>query len=224
MSKAPQTRRLRIESLEDRTVPAFVVAPNYPVVAGTSNVHPVDIVAADFNGDGKADAATANEGGNSVSVLIGKGNGTFKSPAAYAVGVDPVAVLAIDVNRDGKLDLVTANRGSESVSVLVGNGDGTFKAAPITAPDRLIDLASGTYRHRATWPSSAGRNAVMFKATRPGPCRRADRSPSAAREGACGADFNGDQKPDVATVSGDLSSTRTRHRGRQPVVQSGGDL
>src|SRR5262245_17701096 len=129
MSKAPRTRRLRIESLEDRSVTAFVVAPSYPVGAGTSNVHPVDIVASDFNGDGKADAATANERGNSVCVLIGKGNGTFKSPAAYTVGSNPVAILAVDVNRDGKLDLVTANRGSETVSVLVGNGDGTFKAA-----------------------------------------------------------------------------------------------
>ena len=33
----------------------------------------------DFNGDGKIDLAVANEGSNTVSVLLGNGNGTFRT-------------------------------------------------------------------------------------------------------------------------------------------------
>ena len=39
--------------------------------------HPFDIVAADFNGDGKMDLAVSDKGSNKVSVLMGNGDGTF---------------------------------------------------------------------------------------------------------------------------------------------------
>ena len=201
-------RALRIEALEDRAVPAYVAAPSFPVVAGTANVRPVDVAAADFNGDGKADAVTANEGGDSVSVLIGKGNGTFKSPVAYAVGADPAAVEAVDVNRDGKLDLVTANRGAHTISVLIGYGNGTFKAAkhyPVgTGP---VALASGDFNSdgkRDLAVACNGADAVFFLlgdaagTLVPGGSVAVDDAPTSIAV----ADFNDDGKPDVATVSG----------------------
>src|SRR5262249_59820841 len=63
------------------------------------------------------------------SVLWGKGDGTFQSPASYAVGAIPLDVAAADVTGDGKPDLVTANVGAATVSVLAGSGTGTFGAA-----------------------------------------------------------------------------------------------
>jgi hypothetical protein len=86
-------------------------------------------VAADVNGDGIPDLITANAGSNSVSVLLGDGNGSFQAAHNCATGVAPQDVAVADVNGDGIPDLVVANRLSNSVSVLLGNGNGTFQKA-----------------------------------------------------------------------------------------------
>jgi hypothetical protein len=87
------------------------------------------VAVADVNGDGKADLLVTNQGSNTVSVLLGNGNGSFKAAKNFAVGTAPLGVAAGDVNGDGILDLVVANDGSGNVSVLLGNGNGTFGAA-----------------------------------------------------------------------------------------------
>ena len=43
----------------------------------TVGAQPVSLIAADLNGDGRLDLVSANVGGDSISVLIGKGDGTF---------------------------------------------------------------------------------------------------------------------------------------------------
>jgi VCBS repeat-containing protein len=96
---------------------------------------PISVATGDFNGDGNLDLVAANGSflSNSVSVLLGNGNGTFQPQTMYAVGVTPFAVAVGDLNGDGKLDLVTANTefgpdvNPGSLSVLLGNGDGTFQ-------------------------------------------------------------------------------------------------
>ena len=54
-----------------------------------SGRYPVAIVAGDFNGDGRLDLAVANQYDNTVSVLLGNGDGTFQPQVTYAVGVVP---------------------------------------------------------------------------------------------------------------------------------------
>ena len=49
---------------------------------------PDAIVAGDFNGDGRTDLAVANFESNTVSVLLGNGDGTFQPQVTYAVGSD----------------------------------------------------------------------------------------------------------------------------------------
>ena len=66
---------------------------------------------------------------NTVSVLLGNGNGTFQAQQTFATGIDPFSVAIGDVNGDGKADIVVANSGSNTVSVLLGNGNGTFQTA-----------------------------------------------------------------------------------------------
>ena len=88
-----------------------------------------------MNGDGKPDLVVANDGSNTVSVLLGNGNGTFQAQQTFATGVDPTSVALGDVNGDGKPDLVVANDGSDTVSVLLGNGNGTFQASQAFAAD-----------------------------------------------------------------------------------------
>jgi hypothetical protein len=118
------------------------------------------VAVGDFDDDGTPDLAVANLGSNTVSVLLGNGNGSFQAPRSYAAGSKPQSVAAGDFNGDGVPDLAVANAGSYpytdgSVSVLLGNGDGTFRAAVSyaagTAPtsvavgdfngDGLLDLA-----------------------------------------------------------------------------------
>jgi len=91
----------------------------------------------DFNGDGKLDAAVPQNTGNSVSVLLGNGDGTFGPAVNYGVGSNPNCVVAGDFNGDGKLDLATVNTSDNTISILLGNGDGTFqleKIFPVAAP------------------------------------------------------------------------------------------
>jgi len=82
----------------------------------------------DFNRDGKLDLVVANPGNNTVSVLLGSGDGTFQAPVAYATGNHPINFGVADLNGDGNLDLAVANLNDNTVSILLGNGDGTFKA------------------------------------------------------------------------------------------------
>ena len=63
---------------------------------------------------------------DTVSVLLGNGDGTFQPQVTYAVGIVPDAIVAGDFTGDGQLDLAVANILSNDVSVLLGNGDGTF--------------------------------------------------------------------------------------------------
>ena len=99
-----------------------------PAVAYPAGNYNRAVAVGDFNGDGKADLATANESAN-ISVLLGNGHGTFQAPVLYAAGNAPYSIAQGDFNHDGKADLVVANHDSNNVSVFLGNGDGTFRTA-----------------------------------------------------------------------------------------------
>jgi hypothetical protein len=68
-----------------------------------------------------------NSVSNTVSVLLGKGDGTLQDKVDYPVGATPDAISVADVNADQRPDLVVTNSASGLVSVLFGNGDGTFQ-------------------------------------------------------------------------------------------------
>jgi hypothetical protein len=83
------------------------------------NTGPFAVAVADVDGDGNADLVTANHGTNSVSVLQGGGDGTFRSPVLCDAGTSPYSVAIGDFNADGRPDLAVANNGSNTVSVLL---------------------------------------------------------------------------------------------------------
>ncbi len=87
------------------------------------------IVAADFNGDGKLDLVVPNQGSNNVGLLPGNGDGTFGAAAVFAAGSLPLFAGVGDFNGDGKLDLAVNNSQDSNISVLLGNGAGSFAAA-----------------------------------------------------------------------------------------------
>jgi hypothetical protein len=101
----------------------FQAAVNYS--AGTN---PSSIAVGDFNGDGKQDLAVANAdifnfGVSGISILLGNGDGTFKTAVNH--GAEAGFLTVADLNGDGKLDLAATN--GKSVGILLGNGDGTFQ-------------------------------------------------------------------------------------------------
>ena len=111
-----------------------------------------DLAAGDFNGDGRRDLiVTINDPQISLSLLKGKGDGSFNAPVNLpnTSGFDSPAVVAVDLTNDGNLDVVVAHQiacytapciVARSISVMVGNGDGTFR------PTREIEVGTGMSR------------------------------------------------------------------------------
>src|SRR6266699_280774 len=111
----------------------FQAAQSLPV-----GINPWYFAVGDFNSDGMLDLAVADYGcsqechpspSNTVLVLLGNGDGTFRPAPNLTVGNGPAGVAVADLNGDGKPDLVVANFDDNTLSVLLGNGDGTFQAA-----------------------------------------------------------------------------------------------
>jgi hypothetical protein len=104
----------------------FQAAQGYATSAAPPSALPYSVAIGDLNGDGRPDVVTANIWADTVSVLLGNGDGTLQPKQDYATGSAPRAVAIGDLNGDGKPDLVAPSAGA--VSVLLGNGDGTFQA------------------------------------------------------------------------------------------------
>ena len=104
----------------------------YPVGKG-----PMWLAVGDFDGDGKPDLAVADFYGEDehgrLSLLRGKGDGTFEPELKLAAGPAPVAVVSADFDGDGRPDLAVAESGQgvgKTVTVLRGLGGMKF-AAPV---------------------------------------------------------------------------------------------
>jgi hypothetical protein len=121
-----------------------------PNVAPNSEQGPTAVTIADFNGDGIQDLAIVNKTSGTVTVLQGKGDGTFtefaKSP--ITVGTSPVAVAAGSLSASSGPALVVANQADNTITVLLGNGDGTFgysTQSPVTVGTTPSAVAIGSF-------------------------------------------------------------------------------
>jgi hypothetical protein len=168
----------------------------------------------DFNGDGHIDLAVSNSLSNTVSILLGNGDGTFAPQQTYPAGLSPVSVVVGDFNGDGKLDVVTENNGG--VSVLLGNGDGTFgppqtfdSSADVIAAgdfngDGKLDLVSSVdvtiQREPANVAILLGNGDGTFADPVFVPMVTIDLFQGSSTSGVVVADFNGDGKPDIAAT------------------------
>jgi uncharacterized protein (TIGR03437 family) len=103
-------------------------------------VGPTTLAAADFNGDGRFDIAATladhqNFNSAGIAVLLGNGDGTFRSPLFDS---EPASQIeAVDINGDNVTDLVaTVDDFTDHTDVRLGNGNGTFQ--PGIAITRLL--------------------------------------------------------------------------------------
>src|ERR1700675_4247735 len=87
---------------------------------------PQSLAVGDFNKDGMPDFAVANTADNTVSVFLGKKDGTFQALTAFSTGAEtaPSAITTADFNGDGKLDLAVVLNGANTVEIFICKGDG----------------------------------------------------------------------------------------------------
>ena len=94
----------------------------------------VEVVAADLDGDGDKDLATANFNSNYVTVVLNNGDGTFAYRVNHYLGVlqgGSTDIYATDFDGDGDIDLALSRMHAPStVVIMLNNGDATF-ASPV---------------------------------------------------------------------------------------------
>ncbi|CAF1004991.1 unnamed protein product [Rotaria sordida] len=90
---------------------------------------PRAVTVGDVNNDNQLDIIEVKRGINSISIVLGYGNGTFADPLLYSTGSDtrPRSVAAGDFNHDNCLDVTVANYGANNIGVFFGYGNGTFQ-------------------------------------------------------------------------------------------------
>jgi len=136
----------------------FQTAVSYPTLGQGTIAAVID----DVNGDGKLDiiavsSSLANSGGvaQQISVLLGKGDGTFEAAQSFTVPALPGStpeystpignLITADLRGNGKKDLITDNG-----EVFLGNGDGTFTPVATPAFPYQVDSASSAGPYLAT--------------------------------------------------------------------------
>jgi hypothetical protein len=90
--------------------------------------YPTSVAVGDFNSDGKPDIAVASLNDNKINILLGNGDGTFRTASSIDVANRPIYVLVANFKKDRKADLVVLCENDPNVYVLLGNGNGTFRA------------------------------------------------------------------------------------------------
>jgi uncharacterized protein (TIGR03437 family) len=190
-----------------------------PVKYSLTDSSPQAVAIGDLNKDGKPDIVVANIEG-SVSVLLGNGDGTLRSPSSAAVDQNASSIALGDFNGDGKLDAAVAAYGSDegtqgSITVLSGNGNGTFQS-PLTLTvtgfhleavatadlngDGMLDIAAvgvGTSRQTATLAVFLGQTGGKFQPARTFPIQA-----SGVTEGGIAiGDLNGDGRLDIVAFT-----------------------
>ena len=203
----------------------------------TNNVYPISVVAADFNGDGKLDVATANNTfyDSNVSVLFGNGDGTLGAPAFVQVNgfqssdLYSQQVIAADYDKDGDIDLIVASpnfaggatpSADGRVSVLLNPGNGVFarssgtSTGPGTSTVAFADFDGNGTKEIVSAAYTDGTIALQPRGL------EQQRFPAGAVRAVAAADVDGDGKLDLLGGGADGIADPPRPR-RRDLLRSG---
>ncbi len=195
------TSPLAFAALSYALVSPASAATLYPNPIADTASHPGGVVTADFNSDGRLDAAVATDDG--VDVLLGRGDGTF-APAVHDIGGAHISgeggpLVQADFDGDGRIDLLVPG-----MALFKGRGDGTFNPAVQAIFFFGFALAAGDLNGDDA-PDLAVLNGdlcVLFNSGTGlfgGPiCYGAATDPNSLTI----ADFNGDGRNDIAVTDG----------------------
>ena len=203
------------------SMPSLTSAQSYVFSSASfpTGLRPIFVATGDYNGDGIRDVVVVNQCGSdptcssigSISVLLGKPDGTFQSRVDYPVGSDPTVAVVGDFNGDGKPDIAVTNSSSNTVSILLGKGDGIFQApvtyttgtAPVSAVigdfnhDGILDLAV----------ADSGSNSISVLVGNGDGTFQAclDYAVNFTPHSIAAADFNGDSKVDLVVADSNIT-------------------
>ena len=189
---------------------------------------PLSVAIADLDGDTVPDLVILNENGETVSSLLGNGDGSFREGFKIRrVGLDPRSFAVADLDGDSVPDAVTVNIDGGDVSVLLGDGAGRFQfafsfAAGIspqsiaiadfdgdTVPDLVTTDLSATVVHVLLGNGDGTFEVPVAFAAGPG------------RRSVAVADLDGDTAPDLVTANtpgNDVSVLLNRGGADPPTV------
>jgi len=138
-------------SIFRQSAPGKFDATPLTVGGGGTTSGPRAVVAADFNGDGDFDLASANSLNDNLTLFLQQGDGSFPA-APITLGGDmitdfPTDLDTADFDGDGDLDVVCSNGGGDSLTVFTRDPLG-FDPVPLVLDgmgvmDFAFDLALG---------------------------------------------------------------------------------
>jgi hypothetical protein len=163
----------------------------------------VALAASDLNGDGVPDLVTANAGGDTdagtVSVLLGRGDGSFLPKQDYPAGEGTDSIALGDVNGDDKPDVLST--GDNTVSVFLNTGDGSlqpkvdYPAGKEASSLALVDVDGDSHLDVVT--ANFGRVSVLRNSGDGTFGLPQDYDSGGGTADVAAADLNGDGKPDL---------------------------
>jgi hypothetical protein len=93
----------------------------------------------DLNEDGHPDVVAASASDGTITVLLGKADGTLTPTSAWTLGAKsfapPTSATVVDLDGDGHLDLVSQVATTDAVLVLYGDGSGGFGSTGLIGTD-----------------------------------------------------------------------------------------
>ncbi|MCU0420692.1 MAG: FG-GAP-like repeat-containing protein [Cyclobacteriaceae bacterium] len=191
-----------------------------PKVDFPANANPGSSAAADFDGDGKVDLVTGNNGGLTLSVFrntsTGVGNISYAAPIDLSLIAFPQSVAVGDLDGDGKPDILVANHQFANNNVSVFRNTSTAGSlsfaprvsfAPAEDPSSVaIGDVDGDGKADLAVTNQGSNSVSIFRNTGTGPgtityAARVDFTTGTTPVAVLLGDLDGDRKPDLAVVN-----------------------